>query len=204
MLTWKNAFCRHVGCITACNDAEAIRQAQALAADANALGCPAPAVANRPPVCRLTVTPPQTQVGEVVTLDASGSSDPDGDRLSFTWDFGDGTPPAKTTIPRITHSYARVGNFAIKVTVDDGRGGLCTATGTETTIQKFVLAEKGRQVLFDFDKAVLKPAAITQLAPVLQALKEQPSLRVLIVGHTDSVGSDAYNMGLVAAAGSRL
>jgi len=73
---------------------------------------------------------------------------------------------------------------------------MCTATGTETTTQKFVLAEKGRQVLFDFNKAVLKPAAITQLAPVLQALKEQPSLRVLVVGHTDSVGSDAYNMGL--------
>ena len=65
-----------------------------------------------------------------------------------------------------------------------------------TTIQKFVLAEKGRQVLFDFNKAVLKPAAISQLAPVLQALKEQPSLQVLVVGHTDSVGSDAYNMGL--------
>lgn len=184
------------GVYYACNDAEAIRQAQALAADANALACPAPAVANRPPVCRLTVTPPQAQVGEVVTLDASGSSDPDNDRLTFTWDFGDGTPPVKSESPRVTHSYARVGNFAIRVTVDDGRGGMCTATGTETTTQKFVLAEKGRQVLFDFDKAVLKPAAITQLAPVLQALKEQPSLRVLVVGHTDSVGSDAYNMGL--------
>jgi outer membrane protein OmpA-like peptidoglycan-associated protein len=185
------------GVYYSCNDAEAIRQAQALAADANALGCPAPPVTNRPPVCRLSVMPPQTQVGEVVTMDASGSSDPDsGDRLTFTWDFGDGTPPVKSDTPRITHSYTRVGNFPIKVTVDDGRGGICTATGTETTTQKFVLTEKGKQVLFDFDKAVLKPAAKTQLAAVLQALKEQPSLRVLIVGHTDSVGSDAYNMRL--------
>jgi outer membrane protein OmpA-like peptidoglycan-associated protein len=189
-------FLQARGVFYACNDAEAIRLAQALAADASALGCPAPAMANRAPVCRLTVTPQQTQVGEVVTLDASGSSDPDGDPLSFTWDFGDGTPPAKTTTPRTTHSYTRVGNFAIKVTVDDGRGGMCTATGTETTIQKFVLAEKGRNVLFDFDKAVLKPEARNQLAPVLQALKEQPGLRVQIAGHTDSVGSDAYNMRL--------
>jgi outer membrane protein OmpA-like peptidoglycan-associated protein len=191
-------FLQARGVYYACNDAEAIRQAQALAADANALGCPqaaAPA-ANRQPACRLTVTPPQTQVGEVVTLDASGSSDPDGDPLSFTWDFGDGTPPVKTTVPRTTHTYTRVGNFAIKVTIDDGRGGVCTATGTETTTQKFVLAEKGRQVLFDFDKAVLKPAARTQLAAVVQALKDQPSLRVQVAGHTDSVGSDAYNMRL--------
>jgi len=190
-------FLQARGVYYSCNDAEAIRLAQALAADANALGCPAPVVANRPPVCRLTVTPPQTQVGEVVTLDASGSSDPDsGDRLTFTWDFGDGTPPVKSDTPRITHSYTRVGNYAIKVTVDDGRGGMCTATGTETTIQKFVLAEKGRKVLFDFNKAVLKPEAKAQLAAVLQALKEQPSLRVQVAGHTDSVGSDAYNMGL--------
>jgi outer membrane protein OmpA-like peptidoglycan-associated protein len=191
-------FLQARGVYYACNDAEAIKQAQALAADANALGCPQAAapVANRQPACRLTVTPPQTQVGEVVTLDASGSSDPDGDPLSFTWDFGDGTPPVKTTVPRTTHTYSRVGNFAIKVTIDDGRGGVCTATGTETTTQKFVLAEKGRQVLFDFDKAVLKPAARTQLAAVVQALKDQPSLRVQVAGHTDSVGSDAYNMRL--------
>ena len=44
------------GVYYSCNDAEAIRQAQALAADANALGCPAPVVANRLPVCRLSDT----------------------------------------------------------------------------------------------------------------------------------------------------
>jgi outer membrane protein OmpA-like peptidoglycan-associated protein len=50
--------------------------------------------------------------------------------------------------------------------------------------------------LFDFNKANLKPAAISQLAAVLQALREQPGAQILLVGHTDSIGSDAYNMGL--------
>jgi len=186
------------GVFYACNDAEALRLAQALAADANALGCPVPvaaAPANRPPVCRLSVAP-QGQVGEAVTLDASGSSDPDGNPLTYTWDFGDGTPSTKSDSPRMTHSYARVGNYTTKVTVDDGRGGMCSATAPITAIQKFVLADKGRKVLFDFNKSVLKPEARAQLAGVLQALKEQPSLQVQVVGHTDGVGSDAYNMKL--------
>jgi len=50
--------------------------------------------------------------------------------------------------------------------------------------------------LFDFNKATLKPEAKSQLAGVLQALREQPGLQVLIVGHTDGIGSDAYNMKL--------
>jgi outer membrane protein OmpA-like peptidoglycan-associated protein len=184
------------GVYYSCNDAEAIRLAQALAADANALGCPQPPPPpNRPPVCRLTA-PAQAQVGEAVTLDASGSSDPDGDPLSYTWDFGDGTPPAKTTFARNTHSYARIGGYAVKVTVDDGKGGSCTATAQLPVVQKFTLTESAGKVLFDFNKATLKPEAKSQLAKVLQVLKDQPGAQVDIAGHTDGIGSEAYNLKL--------
>jgi outer membrane protein OmpA-like peptidoglycan-associated protein len=186
------------GVYYACNDAEAIKLAQAVAAGANALACaPAAAAApmNRQPVCRV-VAPAQSQVGDTVTVDAAGSSDPDNDTLSYTWDFGDGTPPTRTPSPRATHSYTRIGNYTAKVTVDDGRGGSCSATAPISISQKFVLTDRGGKVLFDFDKAVLKPEARTQLARVLQAVKEQPGLRTHIVGHTDSKGSDAYNLRL--------
>ena len=50
---------------------------------------------------------------------------------------------------------------------------------------------------FDFDKAVLKPgmkAALDDLANRIKASKGQEQLT--ITGHTDSIGSEAYNMGL--------
>jgi outer membrane protein OmpA-like peptidoglycan-associated protein len=185
------------GVYYSCNDAEAIRLAQSIIADLSAPVAvpPPPPPANRPPVARLTA-PAQAQVGEAVTLDASASSDPDNDPLSYTWDFGDGTPPAKTTFARTTHSYARVGNYTARVTVDDGKGGTNSATAPIAVSQRFVLTEKGRKVLFDFNKATLKPEAKSQLAAALQALKEQPGLQTQIVGHTDGIGSDAYNMKL--------
>jgi OOP family OmpA-OmpF porin len=51
------------------------------------------------------------------------------------------------------------------------------------------------ETFFDFDRAELKgdPAV---LAEVLRVMRDNPTLRVTVEGHTDSVGSDAYNQGL--------
>ena len=49
---------------------------------------------------------------------------------------------------------------------------------------------------FDFDKATLKPGGEDRIDEILPALKEDPKKRVLVEGHTDSVGSEQYNQGL--------
>lgn len=49
---------------------------------------------------------------------------------------------------------------------------------------------------FDFDKAVLKPEGERRVDEVVRAMKEDPKLTALVEGHTDSIGSDAYNMRL--------
>lgn len=51
-------------------------------------------------------------------------------------------------------------------------------------------------VLFDFDRAVLRPEARRMLDPVLAMLLADPTMRLDIEGHTDWVGTDAYNQGL--------
>jgi outer membrane protein OmpA-like peptidoglycan-associated protein len=51
-------------------------------------------------------------------------------------------------------------------------------------------------VLFDVDKATLKPGARERLARIAGILSAHPGLRIEIEGHTDSTGSDEYNQGL--------
>ena len=51
-------------------------------------------------------------------------------------------------------------------------------------------------VNFDFDSAKLTPAGEAKLDEAAGGLKAASSTTFNVVGHTDSVGSDAYNQGL--------
>lgn len=51
-------------------------------------------------------------------------------------------------------------------------------------------------VNFDFDKASLRPQAYPKLDAAAESLKEWGDGKVEVAGHTDSIGSDAYNMDL--------
>jgi outer membrane protein OmpA-like peptidoglycan-associated protein len=58
--------------------------------------------------------------------------------------------------------------------------------------------ERGRvvtlgDVLFEFNRADVKPAAQVQLGKLADFLRQYPERRVLIEGYTDNVGSAAYN-----------
>jgi outer membrane protein OmpA-like peptidoglycan-associated protein len=51
-------------------------------------------------------------------------------------------------------------------------------------------------ILFDFDKADIKPESKPQLDEIAKLLKANPKLHVLIVGHTDNKGQLGYNQTL--------
>ena len=53
-----------------------------------------------------------------------------------------------------------------------------------------------RGVNFDFDKSNIRPDAVPILEQACKTLKEEPSIDVSCQGHTDSVGTEAYNQGL--------
>ncbi len=51
-------------------------------------------------------------------------------------------------------------------------------------------------VHFEFDRSTLRPSATATLNQVAAELRQQPGVRYEITGHTDSIGSDAYNQRL--------
>lgn len=51
-------------------------------------------------------------------------------------------------------------------------------------------------VLFEFDKANLKPGSARSLTSVAEFLRENPQRKITIEGYTDNLGSDAYNLAL--------
>lgn len=60
------------------------------------------------------------------------------------------------------------------------------------TRQKIVL----NNVLFDFDKSTLKAEGKAEIDRLVNEMKEFGSDSVVVIGHTDSIGTDAYNMAL--------
>lgn len=96
-------------------------------------------VTNRPPVADAG-GPYTINEAASVTLDASGSADPDDDPLAYSWDidndgtYGDvtGESPAVTWAQLASFGITDDGTYTIGVQVDDGDGGIDTHSTTIT------------------------------------------------------------------------
>lgn len=89
-------------------------------------GSVAPAFAtNSPPIILAgpSVDTPSPYQGRWVTF-AVVAADPDGDALTYTWDFDNGL---RSSGPVVMHRFGALCTFAVTVTVSDGNGGTVTA-----------------------------------------------------------------------------
>jgi PKD repeat protein len=78
---------------------------------------------NEPPTA--VIGGPGTVTGSItqpMTFDGTASFDVDGSVVTYTWDFGDGTPPDSTSGPMPSHTYARAGTYTVTLVVVDDQG----------------------------------------------------------------------------------
>ena len=64
------------------------------------------------------------------------------------------------------------------------------------TPSEVVTLSDANDVLFAFNKSDLTPAARSELDSLMSKLQNADVVSIKVIGHTDSVGSDAYNQGL--------
>lgn len=69
----------------------------------------------------------------LINFDASNSSDPAGNTLTYNWDFGDNT---LGTGVKVAHTYTTVGVYTATLTVDNGLGLSATETSTITVTEE--------------------------------------------------------------------
>ena len=67
---------------------------------------------------------------------------------------------------------------------------------TVTRIGEGIAVTFASGLLFDFDSDVLRPEAATNFRNLAASLEKYPNTDILIVGHTDAVGTPSYNQGL--------
>ncbi len=67
-----------------------------------------------------------------VSVNAAGSSDPDGGITEYRWDFGDGTPVVAGASATASHSYAAAGTYTVSLRVSDADGATDTVTKSVT------------------------------------------------------------------------
>ena len=85
---------------------------------------------NQAPTAQFSISGSSGTAPFLVGVDASASSDPEGDGLTFRWTFGDGSVGGSVTT---AHTYAATGTFTLTLTVTDS-GGLSSSISTQVQV----------------------------------------------------------------------
>ena len=85
-------------------------------------------------------------------------------------------------------------NAALQQALQQLRSLVVEITNLRETSRGLVISLS--DILFDVNKATLKPGAEANLGRIAAILKQYPDKRISVEGHTDAQGSDEYNMRL--------
>ncbi len=76
---------------------------------------------------------PRVQTGKcnTFTFDATRSTDPDKQQLTYLWNFGDGQTSDQAVV---THTYEKAGDYDVSLTVRDNSGMICDTGASNTKV----------------------------------------------------------------------
>ena len=92
-------------------------------------------IVNSPPVASFTFSPSNPSTNQGVSF-TDMSSDPDGQVVSWSWDFGDG---GSSTERNPTHTFNIDGTYTVRLIVSDNYGATSTSTKTVTVSKPSII-----------------------------------------------------------------
>ncbi|MDX1701594.1 MAG: PKD domain-containing protein, partial [Melioribacteraceae bacterium] len=116
---------------------------------------------NQNPVAVANVNPTQAYVNDLISFDASGSYDNDGQILSYAWNFGDGLNSQEASVQ---HSYDQANTYTYTLTVTDDQGATGGATG-----QVLILEESSANITIEPSNGTIIPGGSQNITLTLDA-----------------------------------
>jgi len=122
---------------------------------------------------------------------------------------GTGNDIPETNFDLVGYGLQNIGNLdfiSTSVTMTDAMGKTYTTKEAKTSVkyikivereaqkQDYKVVEKYALILFDYNKAEIKARNKVVLDRVVKRIKELPEAKVVIVGHSDTIGKEAYNV----------
>jgi cysteine-rich repeat protein len=101
--------------------------------------------------------PLEIETCKPVFFDSSDTIDPDGDKLQFSWDFGDGF---NNTLALPEHTYQKAGQFKVSLTVSDGQA-------TSTLTKTIVVRDKGQVKVLGWSRSFVASSAAVIISEIL-------------------------------------
>src|SRR5215469_5707718 len=166
---------------------------------------------NRPPTASLSVEHPSIQAGEKTGITCNGS-DPDNDPLTYSYTATGGQVTGTGSIVQFDSTGLQPGNYTVKCTVNDGRGGTADASGNvEVKEPPQVKQLEAKLALHSIYFPTAQPTEAKPTGGLLasqagtldslaadyqQYLKYRPAAHLILEGHADSRGAKEYNMKL--------
>ncbi|WP_250032167.1 PQQ-dependent sugar dehydrogenase [Paractinoplanes maris] len=138
---------------------------------------------NQSPIARVAANPSSGAAPLTVSFSSSGSSDPEGGALTYSWNFGDGST---SSAANPSHTYASTGQRTVTLTVTDSAGLTASASTTISvgnTAPTVVLNTPADGALFAFGDSV--PYTITVSDPEDGAVDCTRVKLSYLLGHDD-------------------